>query len=133
MCIVGFWNQRNWLAVLLTVGVFFMFGLSFYGLCIYGINLWVAPAAFFGHIFFFIGSVKLLQILRFLQTFRLYYNYSKFFPLTQRKNYFWKKSGTQTRIIFFWRHKRICSTETPQLTQCPIFSTTSQTYLSLLL
>ena len=43
-----------------------------------------------------------------------------------------EKCGTQTRISHFWRHKRTCSTGTLRFTQCPNFSTTSQTYLSLL-
>ena len=44
-----------------------------------------------------------------------------------------EKLGIQTRISFFWRHKRRCSTESLHFTQCLNFSTTSQTYLSLLL
>ena len=41
--------------------------------------------------------------------------------------------GTQTRIIFFWQHTRRCSTGKFHFTQRPNFSTTSQTYLCLLL
>ena len=44
-----------------------------------------------------------------------------------------EKSGTQLRINISWRHKRRCSSETLHFTQCPNFSTVSQTYNSSLL
>ena len=40
--------------------------------------------------------------------------------------------GTQTRRSIFWRYTR-CSTGTLHFTQCPNFSTTSQTYFAFLL
>ena len=108
-----------------------MFDFSFFGLSVYGIKERVALATFFRHCFICISSVKLLQNLRLLQELTLYYYYLNFFPLTQRKIAS-EKGGTQSRISLFWRHKGRCPTGTLHFTQCANFSTTSQTYLSLL-
>ena len=106
-----------------------MFDFSFYGLSVYGTKWWVAIATFLRHYFFCTGSVKLLQNLHLLQNF---YYYLNFFPLTQRKHYLWKMCNTKFDK-HFWQLKRRCSTGTLHFTQCPNFSTTSQTYLSLFL
>ena len=108
-----------------------MFHLSFYGLSIYGIKYWVALATFFRHYFFFIGSVKLLQILRLLQKPMLYYCYWNVSCKRSKRNQKITREncGAQTKRSIFWRYMR-CSFVTLHVTECPNFSTTSQTYLA---
>ena len=56
----------------------------------------------------------------------------KFLPSNAAKKVTCEKCGTQSRISLLWQHRR-CATDSLHFTQCPNFSTTSQTYLSLLL
>ena len=119
MYIVGFWNKKNWLTAPVTVG------LSFYvwSFLLWSFHIWYkvksSTCYTFSPFFFFIGSVKLLQLLRLLQKLLLYYYNSNFFPLTQQKETS-EKCATQTRIGLFWRLKRRCSTETIHFTYVPI-------------
>ena len=56
----------------------------------------------------------------------------KCLPSKATKNIICENCGTQIRRRIFWRYTR-CSTGTLHSTQCPNFSTTSQTYLAFLL
>ena len=83
-------------------------------------------------LFFFIASVKLVQFLRLLQIYLLYYYYSNVFRQNATKKITCENCGKQTKRSIFWRCTR-CSTGRLHFTQRPNFSTTSQTYLAFLL
>ena len=90
-------------------------------------------ATYFHPYFFFIASVKLLQILRLFQ--KLLFSYTAITEMSSVKRnekITCENCGTQTRRSIFWQYTR-CSTGTLHFTQCPNFSTTSQTYLAFLL
>ena len=133
MYIVGFWNKRNWLTAPVTVS----FSLYDWSFLLWSLIIWYKVMSSTCYIS---SSLFLLHFLqsssyKFYVYFRnlCYTSMTRTSSLSRSGKLTCEKCGTLSVINIVRRHKRRCSTETLHFTQCSNFSTTSQTYLSLLL
>ena len=107
----------------------FMVALSFYGI----FRIWGKMQKYllqiFRHYFNSIATVKSLQSSRLLQT-TLQTPINEMPSLNRNDKVTFENCGTQTTKLYLARHKKRCSVGTLYCTQCPNFSTKSQSDLN---
>ena len=133
MYIVGFWNKRNWLTARHTAGL----SLHVCSFFLWSFHLWYkvisSTCYIFSSMFLFHWFSEVVTIFTFTSETSVILLFLQFLPSNPAKKLLVKNVKHKLEKSLFWRHKRRCSSEILHFTQCPIFSTTSQTYLSLLL